>query len=266
MTHATNPNNGITFTSLAPLVGTAAGLVYGLGLLTVNSYLFMFGASDFGLFHARFVLTGLTSLVVLSLCGLLPFIGMNLVYGARFELSSKPKVEKTLLGATIFIVAFCCLATPVVLLTVYINLSSVYSLLLILTSMSLVGSIILLFVPSLQPKRFVTLMTAIHALVPYVALAMIAVTFFGAFVAEFSGHVFPRIPEQLGGARPRPAVLLINHEDVVGVRQLGVPMSGGETSMQIELVFTGEDFVLVRAVGVEETILLKSEVLLGIHP
>jgi len=59
--------------------------------------------------------------------------------------------------------------------------------------------------------------------------------------------------------------LLIGHDSVQGVRDLGIPIQvGGETTAKVQLLFTGDNFYIVQYGS--RTFVLMSDIVKGINP
>lgn len=78
-----------------------------------------------------------------------------------------------------------------------------------------------------------------------------------AFCANYADKVYPLIPEQFGGGRPKQAVLAFTAEGRSEALNLGIPMVGDQsTSQPLKLLYKDDSFYTVRIesiVGIDES-------------
>jgi hypothetical protein len=72
------------------------------------------------------------------------------------------------------------------------------------------------------------------------------------YIALFGQFVYPTIPEQIGGGRPRPAQLLFASGGIPAARELGIAVSAdAPLSPPLELLWEGEDSLAIGLPGAD---------------
>lgn len=67
------------------------------------------------------------------------------------------------------------------------------------------------------------------------------------YVSLFSRHIYPILPDQFGGGKPKQARILFSPSGVIEARQLGIPFKGKEQiSSPVTILLAGDTFYAVR--------------------
>jgi len=244
-------------------VAIVGALFYVLGFLTTNAYLYKLGVSDFSLLRTRFILTGVLTLAPLALAligGIYAALDATL-YGSHSGLTTR---------AYLWILAD--IALPFAL---YFTLFSVVAENDVVTSardaalLSAVCAVIVLaLLLSLalyrkserrplshlayrgQPvtyDRFTERFSVPNAVVETMIFAVAGVVLFLAYVGLFGQYFYPRLPEQLGGGRPRMAQILVTGDATPAVRELGLDVTeNAPLSPPVQLLWEGEESYVIR--------------------
>jgi len=253
-------------------VAGAVGLVaYALGLVTVNAYLLQFGVSDFSLLRARLVYTGALILVVVTIIALwcvgLWVLFMDKPGGLLYRYrTDNPEHSRQRAGRIVVmvIVAFGTSLGPLVAFQLLMDSGDELGdarVAFALLGMGLVGALVSVGMVAAAKEGHEDMgatgvafqsegrsdltrwLRTVGSLAPFTAAALIVV-FLGIFVR----FVYPAVPEQYGGGRPREARLVLNDGDNETLSAIGLafsPASG--LSSCVELLFAGEDTYVLRA-------------------
>jgi hypothetical protein len=216
------PERGkIPIDSLVRSVATVGALFYVLGFLTANAYLYKLGVSDFSLPRTRFILTGVLTLAPLVLAligGVYAALDVTL-YGSHAGLTTRA-----------YLWILIDIAFP---FTLYFVLFSVVAENDVVTSardaalLSAVCAVIVLAALAAlavyrkserrplshlayrgQPgtyDRFTERFGVPNAVVETMIFAVAGVVLILTYIGLFGQYFYPRMPEQLGGGRPRLA-------------------------------------------------------------
>jgi len=67
------------------------------------------------------------------------------------------------------------------------------------------------------------------------------------YASFYSRHVYPVLPEQFGGGKPKQARLLFSEAGAAEAQELGIPLQAGrQLSRPVTLLFTGDSFYALR--------------------
>jgi hypothetical protein len=284
----TQGDSGLNLDSSTKLVGALAVACYGIGLLIVNAYLLPYDASDFNLFRARFIFVGLLFLATTVLATACPIAGANLLRAAHRgaiqsdDASADGPSEQRIpwvLRADLVFVAMLFFVAPFLAFKFAFKISAPIGLELYVVA-GVLGGIILFgaFLYRARPKKkggpgvkgnVVPARNAsgqralrLPHWINYSLLGFFFVPYVFLMIVVFSSQIYPRVPEELGGAKPRSVQLAITHVSVAAIRQLGVPMSGdaNDTTASLRLLFRGEDFYLVQSANGSTFVISKTVV------
>lgn len=263
----TAPAGGsLTVESLTKMLGAAALLAYAAGLLVVNAYLLQFEVSDFGLFRARFVLTGTLFLSVVALATFFPVAAVVLLVGtwgrSPWWLRHPPVARGALkldftMGAAILV----CL--PFAIYRIGLRQSTPDSLALYFVAAAMGGLVLLAgWLVASRHRRDRGASNPFPAWTSVAILSVLLLPYSFLVVSTFATDVYPDIPEQLGGARPVAVTLLVEKDAVESVRALGLNVAADGTA-EVRLLFHGEGFYVV-ARPPAGSLVLRSDVVLGV--
>jgi amino acid transporter len=246
--------------------------LYVLGLLAINGYLFSLGASDFSLVRPRFIYTGSLIAICAMICVLVPLYLLRVAGGLRKGESSQdyPVRAQVFLG-------IIALITPVLLLIVLLavvgvepNREPIESILTVYAAAVICSVVCVAIIRAFLKERDTWSALRAGRFAVVVTLAMTAVAI---FVATFMANLFPMIPDQFGGGRPTKVALLIKHDEVNGVKALGVPLEANQLSgsaqinsyitAPLELMYEGSEAYLIR-LSPDALVRLNKDLVLGV--
>lgn len=275
---------------LTKTAGALAIVSYASGLVVVNAYLLPYGVSDFNLFRARFVFTGLLVVATLVVATAGPLAGFYLARSAirgfpEPLLNISRKSRRRSRSAAWFMridfgfVAFLFLAAPPVVFVLAFRQTPLGGVVLYLVA-GVSGGILFLAIAFARgglkraenhraerpdkdgdrdtPPRWLFYGLLSFFLLPYLYF----------LATHFAQDVYPRVPEQMGGGRPQMAQFLVQHDSVAGLSELGVPMSDtdSDTTVALFLLFRGETFYLVQEELTQKVFVLQADIVSGLRP
>ena len=257
---------------------------YVIGLLTVNSYLFRLGISDFSLLKPQFVYTG----VLVALSAVIGPAGMLLqwrIWRGPAELPSKaPRLLLQLLARLSQLddkiwfrmidrsySAYSAAMIPLVPLVIFVFLLCVLqstplglgresaqhilrgAAALYITNMAwaAAGFSLLVFTAGAAAAQDNSTATqkrsALDNLfyIPVAALLFIAASMW--YIELFASNVYPLIPEQFGGGKSGGIKLLFTHDGLTDAAQLGIPIpQGAQISEKVAVLFESSEMYVLR--------------------
>jgi hypothetical protein len=253
---------------LAKLVGATAVGLYAVGLLTVNSYLYHLGVSNFELLKARFVYTGAIVVIPIVTSHFCVFYGLQGLLSTFFP---KPRPTDKIYMNHWFESATWCLVLLVVPFIIFffltewgqwslksdnIRLALAYCFFSLTVSFPFhettrIGTMKPDLDPEMETPRFLILVVLI-------------VLFLGAtvfFISNFASDIYPKVPEQFGGGKPRSAQFFFVPEVVEGLKAMGFTMcEQGQLSDSVAVLFEDDNSFVVRPKGGKVMQIDKKEV------
>jgi hypothetical protein len=243
-----------------------AGLVaYALGLVIVNMYLFQIGVSDFAVLRTRFVLTGALALLTFAGIGAFAFTGMLAVSAFKAgrpirqgQPTRRAKVNAILTSEVLMFALISLLAAT--LIVPWLNASGIRIRASLLGSLFYGGDLVYLIAMTIVgiilnslAKPFVGEAPQDFAERPLWHTGLFLVTAFliGAFVFFsidfFASTIYPVIPEQFGGGRPKQVRIVMSPDrsDVGTALGFG-PTTDGPMVRQVDLLWETEQMYVVR--------------------
>jgi hypothetical protein len=284
------PSSSLNLTEgLTKAAGALAIISYASGLVVVNAYLLPYGVSDFNLFRARFVLTGLLVVATLVVATGSPLAGFLLARSAvrgfpkpllkvGREPRKRSRVAAWFLRIDCAFIAVLFFVAPPVIFVMAFGQTLLGSALLYLFA-GVTGGILLLAVAYAQGrlKRAEESRTGwpdqngddsrLPRWIFYGLLSFFLFPYLYFLATRFAQEVYPRIPEQMGGGRPQIAQFLVKHDSVAGLSELGVPMSesDSDTTAVLFLLFRGENYYLVQEEATREVFVLQADIVSGLR-
>lgn len=253
------------FEGLAKAVGALAILLYVMGLLAVNGYLFQLNVTDFSLVRARFIYTG----ALLAVFSVLPYVLALLILNQtrhlwdeafpKQALSHKDKllrVESWRIVVSTGMIAFMLILLFCWAISIFSGEKGVKGIVTVAPpTVGILASSIGLgvffqttFVEGLRREKGSR--DAVRQIGLYGLTALTIIAGIGIYTGIFMGVMYPRIPEQFGGGQPTAIQLLVKHEVADGVRATGVPIpQSGDLSSTVELLYNGSDSYVLRVPG-----------------
>jgi hypothetical protein len=209
--------------ALAKSGAAFAVLFYVLGILVVNMYLFQKDISDFALFRVRFIVTGALSFLPILLC----LLGLAQIRFQDAQLEQN-RFMRQWMGPLIKGAATCLYAFVGTFLIEKKITLAIFIAATFLTGFSIIRllndhSDTTLSPNILRPGLFRTLTSIIFLLLGG-----------SVYLVIFSDKIFPKIPEQFGGAQPKFVQLLIEKNSLDGARELGVPFRNNKPNEEVD--------------------------------
>ena len=297
MKEAKPEKKALTVEQLAKLGTAIIILCYGVGLLVVNSFLLHYGASDFNLFRARFIFTGLLMITVVGIstaCPLSAFYCFRAWLRLPKFFQKKYATFDSLMAWDFLLFGLMILAAPYGMLRLILGQSNLGSL-EGYWACGVTGGIILCAWYITVSRRKAAEKQAGEKAKPrqrakskrndtrpkklskfaensppfwisYVSLGVFFVAYAAWMFIYFSQNVFPSVPAQLGGTRAQQVQLSIATDAAAGLRTLGLPFLSKTSNVTeaISLLFVGEDFYLVQSDG--NSFVLSNDEVKGVEP
>jgi hypothetical protein len=231
-------------------------IIYGVGLLVVNAFLFHLGFSDFDLLKPRFILTGMLFLAVISISTVVP-IWTSRQIAATVVRQDESLPRKGAKSAFFLVV----LVAPVVACIALFESPWPIAARMYVQNF-LLGVLIVEPIPGwqvlpksvrvwfLQREKLASGRSEVRWVYSfYFLLLCIGIAFMGlACVDAFASRVFPFIPAHIGGSEPRNVRLIVSPPHEKALLDLGVPLTDTNSNITkpVELVFEGNDFYLIQ--------------------
>lgn len=239
----------------AAILGVA---LYVLGLLTVNVYLFQIGASDFSLLRTRFILAGALAIFFLTVFAMWVAALVVAISAATqtWALRQTGQWRHTRLAGPTLLVAL--LITGFVVTVAQLRASSPFTLRTSaiaaidgnLEWLVISGVVLPLLVLGIgrwacrRPTGEATASIELTATPILLTFAFLLVLFL--FVDFFAASIFPAVPEQFGGAKPKPVTLFLKPtaNSLPGLRI--EPAAEVTDPIVVRLIWEGEQGYLVQ--------------------
>lgn len=235
-------------------------LFYVIGVLTVNSYLQQLGVTDFSLVSAQFIYTGATVAGLAVLGCIFPLLWywgtrgdiFNAVSFFLFGSSASKRVGKYSHRDLIISMAWGIIASILYYLLIVMAAEQsrqlqntrpkTQSIFLEALQIYLFGTLIIVLLTFLLRSRNQLKLFSMTVLI----IAILALCYY--YISLFATTIYPVAPKQLGGGRPEVVKLLVAEDQVVGVQQLGIPVSNRQlVSEPVVLLFEGSTTYAVRS-------------------
>ena len=259
----------------------ALAVCYLVGLLVVNIYLWSLGISEFSLLKVRFVYTGAVVLIWLSASLILSVLAVliaSVSKEAEVEHVWVRRLQRLMyrrdaqlvadiilwvgafsyplwLGNRVLSGAYLPIHWPLirVLLPTYGRLLLVVACLILLASVmnGLVDRF--LFIATRNDRRMYLAVLTFSTLL----------AFFG-YVRSFSHRIYPVLPEQAGGGKPRDVQIVFSPDHASIMKSLGIPVCEPlGISSRVRLMFDSDNGVVVESRG--KIVQLRKEMVDGIR-
>jgi hypothetical protein len=241
---------------IAKTLSFVALSLYVLGLISVNGYLLVLGVSDFSLARVKFIYVGawVIATFVLSYYFPLTLYRAMRATGEQQQLTKGLKLLNRIIAA--MLLASGLYAATIPFWGAFENTDPAsgsqgnrYFLALVLVLVGfLVGTIVAFAIRSNDAINARVFGRRIPSEVRSGDLAMAAAAVLvGALVYTFAfmAIAYPKIPPQLGGGRPQLMRLLIKDSSVSGVKELGLPMTHGNLTHPIYVLYEGSESYVI---------------------
>ena len=290
-TEGTPPKPPLTLEDWAKLGAASVVLCYGVGLVVVNAFLLPYGVTDFNLFRARFIFTGLLVLAVIGIATACVSISITFIYTfwRRPKWLVKPdgstrkvdRVVEAIVTWDFLAMAIILLAVPYFIFYFPLHQTRTASVEGYFVSIVCGGCILLAwFFASMSrekktpaeadtnkdSRKSIRRIQAPPSWTMYGLIAFFFVPYVFWTMSYFAQQVFPRVPTQLGGAQAQQVHLLISPDSVAGLQKLGISVSekSAHVTGVINLLFTGENFYVIRSNG--RVFILRSDDVMAVNP
>jgi hypothetical protein len=260
------PGATMRLAQLVQNLAVIAAMLYVVGLLTTNAYLYSLGVADFSLLRARFVLTGVVTLMPLAIALVGGLYAADEIAALGGAAAGAARVSRWVLRdvgipVALFFLLFCFLfwyaadndplaaARAAALLSVTCAVTVVVLLgglaIFQLTSRRSGGSL-----PRRRSEAFgqFTAWVGIPgAVVETVVLAVAGPLLVLTYIGWFGQYLYPVIPEQLGGGQARVVQLLIASEAIPAARELGLQVAqDAPVTPPIKLLWEGDEIYVLH--------------------
>jgi hypothetical protein len=271
------PGGIMRLEQLVQNVAVVAAMLYVVGLLTTNAYLYSLGVADFSLLRARFVLTGLVTLLPLTIALMGGLYAADEIAAFGGAAAGMARVLRWVLRDV---------AIPVALFFVLLfflfwyaadndppaaaRAAALLSVACAVIVLVLLGGLAFYQVTgrrsggSLPRKRsaafgqFTEWVGIPGAVMETLALAIAGPLLILTYIGWFGHNVYPAIPEQLRGGQPRIVQLLIAAEAIPAARELGLQVTqDAPVTPPLELVWKGEDAYVIRVPSTLEPVIVE---------
>jgi hypothetical protein len=269
--NSSTPRKPLDLESWSKMMALLGILSYVVGLLGVNMYLYQLGVSDFSLWKPRFILTGFLALLLSVLGFVCPFLGAWYMF---FGNEARVKTRQVLTNNRIKIFllrAFCSInfwsrefwkrwwigliffLAPLIVFSFFawtggsntpwtIGLSMYASSL----SVGILGAAIV-YGGRIENRKVTPKLEPLYRAGRTGLSCVFATLFFILFLALFAQYVFPVLPEQFGGGKPKQIRILFEKDSLLGAEQIGIPiMPNKQVSEPVNLLFEGTDSYILR--------------------
>lgn len=233
-------NNGGSSHLLQTIIASVSigvAVLYAVGMLITNEYLFAHGFTDFNLIRPKSIITGTWAIIlILGCCG--PALSLDGFKQGKITL--KRLVTELWVG---YVVALGLgLIFSSVLVTHWSNRVAVGFLLL---PLSLAIAPLLYFQIAFTFYRSNPIKPSYTRHTPVIAAMLISPLLATVVIAAF---IYPEVHSVLGGGRPLPAKLVLNDDGVKVWKQLSGSTLKGHDSIatDLEILYENESHVLVR--------------------
>jgi len=232
-----HPDIWITVQQLTKNLAISAAVLYAIGMLITNEYLFSLGITDFNLIRPKCIITGTWAVVLmLACCG--PALSLDRLKDGKI---TKRQLVKELFAGYIVAIGLGLMFCSV--LVTHWSLALAKGLLLVPLSLAFAPLLYFLIWLTLyrgkRPEPSYTRHTATLATMvisPVIATVLIAV------------FIYPEVHPALGGGRPQQAKLVLSTDGLVVWRQISGTSFNWQESVttDLEILCENESQIVVR--------------------
>lgn len=262
---ASVPGATMRLAQLVQNLAVVAAILFVVGLLTTNAYLYSLGVADFSLLRARFVLTGVVTLMPLAIALIGGLYAADEIaalggFAAGAAQVSRWVFRDVVIPVALFFLLFCFLlwyAAGNDLLTSF-RVAALLSVACAVIVVVLLGGLAIYQLTggrsgSLPRRRsqafgqFTAWVGIPGAVVETVALSVAGPLLVLTYIGWFGHYLYPAIPEQLGGGQPRVVQLLIASDAIPAARELGLQVAqDAPVTPPIELLWEGDEIYVLH--------------------
>lgn len=235
----------------------ASAVLYAIGLLSVNTYLYSLGVTDHSIIRTHYIFAGLIAVLPIFFGHLAGAVG----FGLRDRL--RPWLQKArwlgalksprLKGALVEPVGWICIFAPFWLLSDSlckmvdpsreVGIPAMVECVLLMVVAAFLSCLPKMFVAAWQEQSVFLKKSALFAILGSLIFVAIPV-----YLILFVGVVYSKLPSQFGGGRPQPVRMIFAPSARDSVEALGISLgSRGESTSSISLLYDSGDFVVLQA-------------------
>lgn len=235
------------------LLGGLVALLYVTGVVTVNTYLYKLGVSNFDLLKPRFVFTG--AIVIMSIVGT-----YLCVFQATKGLHAIINSFRNTISGTMnhwtdhFTYCLLLIIGPFVWFSILTTWNSwaltkhnvwhslsFYALALLVGGPAHLAIAICRGKPEkereMEDAKWFIALTA----------ALFSVIVSASFITKFATEIYPRVPEQFGGGRPQTVKILLDKQFETPIGTLGIQFEDEQgLSKPVKVLFDGENTLVIE--------------------
>ncbi|MEH1839309.1 MAG: hypothetical protein V7L20_11175 [Nostoc sp.] len=250
----------LSWETIVKIFTVLAVLCYLVGILTVNDYLYSLGISDFSSLKPRFIYTGV--LVLFSIFSNLTFSIIVFMYRFKYKVESIKDLKferislrflwqilfSSLVGSLFFAVVYFVLFSflfhfdPPEPSSIKTTIKDIFEVWFWGSIVCVCPGIILFFNTSIinSQARFSILLF----------LGFLFIIVFSYYLTSFGYYVYPLIPEQYGGGKPKEVKIFFKEDISKEIEKIGINTQVNTDTQKIKLLFEGDKNYILK---IEET-------------
>ena len=269
--NSSTPRKPLDLESLSKMMALLGMLSYVVGILAVNMYFYQLGVSGFSLLKPQFILTGFVALL-LSVHGFVfPFIGLwYMFFGNPDRVKNRQgltnnRIKIFLLRASNsiqfwtgefygrWLIGLFFILEPLIVFSLLARAGGSnapvqieFYLYFLSLSVGILGAAI---VPGgrTENRKVASNLEPFYRAGSTAVVCLVATLFFILFLALFAQYIFPVVPEQFGGGKPKQIRILFEKDSLPGAEQIGIPITPNkQVSEPVNLLFEGTDSYILR--------------------
>jgi hypothetical protein len=247
--------------SIGKLGAAVLGLMYVVGILTVNTYLYRIGATEFSLVQAQYIYTGALTIAPICLCSLSPIFAFFMLRARDIDEELKRSQRKSQsrptsinlvgfkAGRWINVVVFALLPLTLILLTdpagdIYSRIWVGVQMYWISGSTGIISFGLVLVLSGRQKLRTRQIPRSVLAFSIGIFLAI----YTSWYLSFFTERIYTNVPGQFGGGKPTIGQFLFFTERVFAAHELGIELTDSSNlSKPMSLLFESDKSFVVLA-------------------
>lgn len=246
----------LTGETIVKIFAVLAAFCYLIGLLTVNDYLYGLGISDFSSLKPRLIYTG--ALVLFSIISSLTFSIIVLMEKFNYKLESFKDIKfdrinlrffgqilvSSIVGSLISAVVYLAIFGFLYLFEPFEEsfISIIFNHVIVVWFLSFIMCIylgIILFSNASVRNNQVRFSILLF-------LGFFFIIGFSYYLTAFGYHVYPLIPEQFGGGKPKEVELFLKQEAIKDMKEMGIETQASADTQKITILFEGDKNYILK--------------------
>lgn len=258
--------------SAAKVAASLAALCYGVGMLTINIYLYELGALDVSLLRVRYIFAGaLTSSFLILFTGM-PWLGFYVYDSIQIKRIRLPQKLNRFRAAVSLTCSFGVSIIPalLILLTLqdhavtirdYLHWTIGFYFWTLLLGLSIKRGI-----DASQYEARINLVKRDGSPAPYIGLCILSAVLLSLFsISQFAATFFPAVPSQFGGGAPTTARILFLEDEALTAEAIGVPLQeNSHSSEPLKLIVETNDSYVVQPQG-QSVVIIQKKLVGAVH-